>query len=893
MLLRDFTAGSVPTSYCKVMCDLAMYELDKNIKVDIKKEKEALANTLIQDLGDDIVGSYTSVLEPDVANMFMEIYKGFLTTFDLHGFNQVLISSTLLEDQVVRHLKSSRGLFGATLDNAVRKHVEYVANNFKVSEWDVNEHPNPFGLLNFAIKRWTVKGDYRTDKFFSNLQVNIVTNSDGDSEIMDSVVVEDNDTSDLFNTELYVELMTSIQQGSSVLFELARTSTLKEMLYSTINFYQKLEIDMIKDDLQVGDKKIIVDEASLIPYKSKKMIGFSEGHLPHMISSYTQSGIGNESSCNETFKSGYVILEALESSLNNIDLNNSVTFIVSDVVGRWDKSILQRFNQVEISSVIAAVLNTRRLKEILSSNGYNILQFPSIELRQKTWSRFNNLYELLNFYRTHCKLDKKIISPEFDYDTQSDVSIYGITIANVIEGVGDSGIEDIDRYIEDKFGHIKLSSRTVIKSRTTKVSYRPSSPSEKFEEAVWVTLKDDIVSLRKLLASMKCIANAKNLSVSMQFLEALIVPVLKYAGPSLSNYDLREIEFMELYNSTGDGKLDVDYRLQNDLLLKIVNDEGLVTQLRTLAQHMRNGLLGSLDNPITYYKSLVMYNEKIYKFQEAFLLNNDYYVSDGNGVKLSSINYINLMNYRFSEYLVRVLQTLLIDICAVNDVESMPAEELADSVFNNMFKDLTSVVLRVVNRPYIKDIALDDDDNIIKNFVNWYSDTYKLELTSMSRFNEFKYFELHPYNVDAISLVRRIVKLLVEFSDKFLYSNLTNAVKFSNTLSVWDSLKEFLNGQFLQASVDYLDDEINQQSMSYKDDTFCLKICPTIPGTTIIADPKNIKRPFITEADGANYWVYSNLGFKAKAPNKIDVPIKLSEEERNNLILAVGGLNPL
>lgn len=889
MLLRDFTSGAIPSSMCKVMCDLTMYELCKELKSDeVSKVKDSLANTFLGEFGNNIVEEYMSRLSEDVRDKFKTVYDSFATTLELHGFNHVLISSRLLEDQVFHHIKNSRRLFGPTLDNAVRKQIEYVANNFKVGEWDVSEHPNVFGLLHSAVTMWTDKSDFKSDKFFSNLQINIVKDSEGNSFISDSRLTEDSDTSELFSSEVYVEIMSSIYRGSAELFKLANSSTLKELLYSTINFYQDQELKIMLESTPKGCIKIEVDQSSLVPYKSKKNLDFNEGHLPHILKGYSNSGIGNESSYNTTFGRGLEILKSVDSLINNIDLDDSITFMVNSITKNWSEETYGSIGQIGVSNIIAAILDTRRLKDILSRNHYSLLQFPTIELRQNTWNRFTNFYELINYYRTHEKLDRRILSPEFAGYEQSEIINPGISITNVIDSSNISGTESVDKYIEEKFGNITLSAKTIIKSRSTKVSYRPSTDAEKVEEAVWITLKNDIVNLRNCIDNLSGINNIQNFDASMRFLECIIVPVLKYAGEELENYAINESAFLTLFKYGTNDSMAIDHKLQVNLFNNMINDSNIPDKLKSAAQLVKRGFTSYLNSPMEYYKLTKEFNDKLYNLQKSLLIQQDFYVVDGSGVQLSSINYINLMNYRLSKYLLNMCVELLMNIADTNDILRTSPEELADSVFNNYLKNLTNVILRVVKMPNVKSMASGNIQDIIKDFTNWYSKEYKLDLASMSRFREFSHFELHPYNTKAISIMSNIIKILIDYSDKFLYGNLAKAVKSSNSLSVWDGIKEYLNSSFLSASIDYLDAEVQQHTMTYKDDTFCFKACPTIPGTTIIADPNNLKRPYITETGSSNYWVYSNLGFKALVPSNIDTPIKMSEDERNNLIIAVG-----
>lgn len=894
MLLRDLTSGKVSASMNKVICDLTMYEMAKELKLDkMNKIKDSLANTYVHEFGPDMVDEYMARLGSiEYLRQFKEIYDNFIVTLDINGFNQVLMSSSLLTDDVYRFLKKSRGLFGPTLDNAVRKQVEYVANNFKFAEWDVNSHPNCFGLLHSAVTLWTSKGDYKTDKFFSNLQTNIVSNNEGGIFVNDGVEVSHNDTSDLYNPDLYVELMSSIYGGSAELFKLAGSSTLKELLYSTVNYYQEQELRVILESMPAGSPEIIVDQYSLIPYKNKKNLSFSEGHLPHIISGYSSSGIGNENSCNDTYVSGLERLKVIDSGLNNIDFSLPVTFIVSKITKNWTMSMYGDLSQVGVANIIAAILNTRRLKDILAKASYSLLQFPTIELRQDTWQRFSNLYELLNFYRTHTQLDRKLIADEFEIGGQSEIPNSAITVANIVSSKNVSGSDNVDRYIEDNFGNIKLTCRTLIKTRASKITYRPSNDAEKVEEAIWITLKDDIIKLRGCIDKLSMLTGSANFSTTMSFLECMIVPVLKYAGPGLENYSISESSILELYRTSDDNKLPIDYALQDRLFKQLSVQPTTPDAFKTVCTTVNTLLLSNISAPLEFYKVLEKFNEKIHQSQKALLIKNDFYVSDGSGVSTSSINYINLMNYRMSKYLLNKLIELLMDICNTDEIFGKSAEDLSDNVFNNMFKSLTDVVLHSVSRDNIKSIASGNISDIVDDFTKWYSKQYKLDLTSMYRFKEFKHFDLHPYNLDAISLMSRIFKLLLDYSDKFLYGNLTKAISATNSLSTWDSVKEFLNASFLQASIHHLEDEIQQQSMSYSEETFGLKICPTIAGTTIIADPRNLKRPYMVETGGSSYWVYSNLGFRALVPSNIENPIKLNKEELNNLLLAIEGLFP-
>ena len=56
-----------------------------------------------------------------------------------------------------------------------------------------------------------------------------------------------------------------------------------------------------------------------------------------------------------------------------------------------------------------------KLQEVLKSVGKRMLSFPNVELRQDTWRRFSNLYELVNYYPIHVNLDR-VVKRRYEYN---------------------------------------------------------------------------------------------------------------------------------------------------------------------------------------------------------------------------------------------------------------------------------------------------------------------------------------------------------------------------------------------------------------------------------------------------------------------------------------------
>ncbi len=874
LLLDDFTKEVGDSRIVKSLLNRYHYEFDT--RGIFETYRDALANN------------------PQAQEDFSARYRELLYMYKASGTQGVLQSTGLLERLCRYEFKNNKKFYGKALEDAVAIQTDYVARYFKLEGWDAETYANCQNLLRSIIGTWVDRQAVTTQRELGTTTSNIINVTDR-SGIEGQIIGESAEVNtadhlkDLTDPKIYVDIINDISKGTNVLMKRNSSTAIEGEMYSILNYFYELEqrsfCIKMKSKYKFLDKRDFnFDANDVTPHTYKANGSLMEGHKVTIRPEYADSGIGNVDGCNKRVKSGKVELilyiEALDRVKSKLKPNDRVvaSFIVNDIRQYlYSKGVATR-GFVEVSQIVGAILACERLKVILKRNGYSLLQFPIIEVREGTWSRFSCLYELLHYYRIHFRLQElqslNIIDAEYANSRHSPVSII-----DVVKRLSDTNKSSYEEYLENNFSDVRLDNRRNLSSSAIRLTAEKISHEPVFKVTL-VKLENIYSSGLSLLESFSDVLVDDNIMSAVDIYASVYLPLISICPPSLSFGDMPTPRLMQTMIEYGNGVLEKTMKAQLDAL-KLShkrNDYNRTNNLFNVVIERLESVLISKD--ISDYRDFLdnLDTTLIGVFEPTELCKECLASSNSNRQAL----YFIFCNIKVAIFLydnVTTVANILLG-SGDNSYRTISVDEaqrdLLEAVSNN-FDDILSVLLKILSFRYCKDFYSRDRTRILECFVDYLEKQYNITIQNRARITDFTAYLNNSANKNAIDCLMEFVQVAVDTLEDSYMTNMIANLNTETTESYWASVKSKVARDFYDhVQSQYADDITNNVvAVNYRQHDELAGL-PTLPNSSIIGLVEPVR--FYLE-DSNDYFVYSVFGYKMLLKSGLGVVTKMSDYE--------------
>lgn len=449
----------------RAVYDFTLYEVmsvtgKKSIQT-IKKIEEILKDlnvktnidTAYRQCLDRAVNGSNIINEDEVAKFWITLTDKVLLA-NTSSFNVFLKKSKLFND-IVSELLADRGLYGDLAEDAKENALNQFSNSFDIQYFNDKEHTTSLKMVrSFFDIQQNIKSEVRT------LGGTLLKGEDGEyfDVAIDTIEVESSQSKFLFkDSKFYVENMTKLQLGSNILFQSSggSRSNLEESFSSIANRFKREDLKMLalKVASTIPQAKninfILPKEAEepLVYLKKNDSTAVNNwrGHLSfkygESINGYHKRGIGHQDTHNKIMKRGNSILDVCLRILRG--KHQGVINLYYEVSRTLEKELEVHLGPDEVVAILEGIVATNSIQKVLYENSLTMGSFPCVELRQSTWNRFSNLYELMNFTKVH---EIRTVNEKLNIPT-SDLNGQELEIIKIISATNTRS--DHDEYVKN------------------------------------------------------------------------------------------------------------------------------------------------------------------------------------------------------------------------------------------------------------------------------------------------------------------------------------------------------------------------------------------------------------------------------------------------------------
>lgn len=897
MIIEDICRVKLDKKSIKFICDLLINDYIEQ-GADRRSVRE-LQNTMLSDLDYNMLSKYLMILKFDLAlqKSFETEYKELEAVYKMEGCKGVLQSTKTLEKLCRSYFSNEKKLFEEQLESAVNIQVEYISNEFKLSAWNDVEYGSFLTLLNSSVKTWVDRSAVTQNRLLGADVSNVINTTDRDG--MDASIVDEVSTfevhkgySDMLDPELYTRLISSIKKGTKLLFPLSSSSNIRGEIYSILNYYFEMEFKNYCKRLADMGVDIKFDVNQVTPHKIKHNTRLMEGHLVTVNPEYASSGIGNVDNCNKTVDIGKIALkdyiDAIEYAKGRLKPNQELVacFIAMDVMKymiRENPYNEQRLDFLSVVTVIDAIICSEQLISVLKDNGLSILCFPIIEVREGTWSRFSCLYELVNFYRTHARLDD-LNNLNLSKREYAKIKADPVNILDIMNRQQAAELSNYEAYLETNFSRLQLDNRcniSSIKKDDTRLNYLQS---DSLTKASYLYMQTLYFSGKSLIQFIVPYLHDTDFLFAIELFSAVYIPLLSKANSDFACCDFHTSQLLDLLSINNGVVLSGIVDDQIDYMGSLVGDSEYASYVKELTEYIT--MLETIKKRRDY-KSFTNFldvidcrmHSIISKYSELSIYFQD-------GYRLSKGLYFVYCNVKFGEYLYTELSNLVSILLNSDDIDISSGDadkdfkEGLDRHGNSMLK----LILNITKYNKCDVFYSKDTDPVLEDFINWLSEELGMRITSKARLKDFVTNDMFECNTSVVENMNLVIQEFIRCIDNKLMSKLSKSLNRGIQENYWNSVKDRISRDFFNYSSNALSESLYDNTYNADIEVVdALRHLPTLRNSTIIGLTEPFKQHM---RDGGEYFVFSNLGYKMLLQSRLGEVEPMTEDDIN-LILSV------
>lgn len=897
MIIEDICRVKLDKKSIKFICDLLINDYIEQ-GADRRSVRE-LQNTMLSDLDHNMLSKYLMILKFDLAlqKSFETEYKELEAVYKMEGCKGVLQSTKTLEKLCRAYFSNEKKLFGEQLESAINIQVEYVSNEFKLSAWNDAEFGSFLTLLNNSVKKWVDRSTVTQNRLLGADVSNVINTTD--REGMSASIVDEVATfevhkgySDMLDPELYTRLISSIKKGTKLLFPLSSSSNIRGEIYSILNYYFEMEYKNYCKRLADIGFDVKFDVNVVTPHKVKHNTRLMEGHLVTVNPSYASSGIGNVDNCNKTVDVGKIALkdyiDAIEYAKGRLKPNQELVacFIAMDVMNymiRENPYNAQRLDFLSVVTVIDSIICAEQLISVLKDNGLSILCFPIIEVREGTWTRFSCIYELVNFYRTHARLDD-LVHLNLSNREYAKIKADPVNILDIMNRQQAAQRSNYEAYLEANFSRLQLDNRCNISSIKKDDTHISGTQSDSLKSVFSCLMHSLYSSGKSILEVILPYLGDQDFLFAMELFSAVYIPLLSKANSNFAYCDFHQSQLLDLLSINNGVVLSGIVDDQIDYMNNLVGSDYCSDYAKEITEYITtleaikkkrdyksfNQFLDVVDfrmySIISKYENLPMYFQKDYR--------------------LSRGVYFVYCNIKLGEYLYTELSNLVCRLFNSGDIDistGTAKDDLEAALYrhdNNMLK----LILNITKYNKCDVFYSSDIDSVLDDFVDWISKELSMRITSKARLKDFITNDMFYCNTSAVEHISKIIREAIKCIDNKLMSKLSKSLDRGIQENYWNSVKDRISRDFFNYSSNVLSESLYDNTYNADIEVVdALRHLPTLRNSTIIGLTEPYKQHM---RDGGEYFIFSNLGYKMLLQSRLGEVEPMTEDDIN-LILSV------